>query len=264
MKYFCLSIAGFDGSGGAGIQADLKTFSALGCYGMTVLTALPIQNTTGVKSCYPLSASCVLDQLETLFEDMRPSGIKIGMLGGPEVVTAVAKFLKKQASGIPIVLDPVMSAKNAATLLTAEGVEVLRSQLIPYVTLLTPNVPEAECLAQQTGLMSDLARKIQAMGPKAVLIKGGHADGPYCDDVLCDKDGELYWIEGERVDSKNTHGTGCTLSAAIVAYLARGDPLRSACCKAKRYLSGALWAAKDLTLGKGRGPLNHFFNGVSP
>lgn len=258
MKYKCLSIAGFDGSGGAGIQADLKTFSALGCYGMTVLTALPVQNTCGVKRCYEIPLSAIEEQLETIFEDIIPDAIKIGMLFSAEITEVVADFLKKHANAIPIVLDPVMLAKSGASLLLPEAIDALKEKLIPLATLITPNLPEAHALSGNTQAPETLAAELLDLGPEAVLLKGGHAEGAESNDLLLEKTGEISWFKTERIDSKNTHGTGCTLSAAACAYLARGYRLKEACTRAKEYLSKALKAAQHNSVGKGHGPVHHF------
>ena len=258
MKYKCLSIAGFDGSGGAGIQADLKTFSALGCYGMTVLTALPVQNTCGVKGCYDIPLNCIKEQLETIFEDITPDSIKIGMLFSTEIIEMVAGFLEQHAKGIPIVLDPVMVAKSGSPLLLPEAVGALKERLIPLATLITPNLPEAHALAGNTQDPEALAAKLLDLGPEAVLLKGGHAEGSESNDFLLEQTGQTAWIKAERVDSKNTHGTGCTLSAAIGAYLARRYALREACALAKEYVFKALKAAQHNSVGKGHGPVHHF------
>ncbi|MFC3908660.1 bifunctional hydroxymethylpyrimidine kinase/phosphomethylpyrimidine kinase [Legionella dresdenensis] len=263
IQHVALSIAGFDGSGGAGIQADLKAFSALGCYGMTVLTALPVQNTCGVKSCYEIPVQAVTGQLQTLFEDIRPHSIKIGMLYSEEIITAVADFLKQHAQGIPVVLDPVAVAKSGAPLLLPEAVNALKTTMLPLATLVTPNLPEAQTLTgkaiKSAGEMPEVAALLQAMGAKNVLIKGGHLNEGNARDLLLNQEGELQWFTGPRIQSKNTHGTGCTLSAAIAANLARGLELADACADAKQYLSLAIESASQQSVGKGHGPVHHFF-----
>lgn len=258
MKYKCLSIAGFDGSGGAGLQADLKTFSALGCYGMTVLTALPVQNTCGVRCCYDIPLQCIDDQLHAIFEDITPDSIKIGMLFSTPIIELVADFLAKHAREIPIIIDPVMVAKSGDHLLLPEAIDTLRNKLIPLATLLTPNLPEAYALAQQTEDLDHLAECLLALGPNAVLIKGGHAIGDQCNDLFIDKNGARCVLEGTKINTKNTHGTGCTLSAAICAGIAQGLSTLTACQHAKRYLFDAILSAKDNSVGKGQGPVNHF------
>ena len=259
MKYKCLSIAGFDGSGGAGIQADLKTFSALGCYGMNVLTALPVQNTCGVRSCYELSLQCIEEQLEAIFDDIRPDAIKIGMLFSAEIIELLAAFLQKNADDIPIILDPVMVAKSGDVLLKENAMESLKTTLIPIVNLITPNLPEAQSLIPGINNKKLLAQKLLALGCDAVFLKGGHDESTTSDDLfLSAKDEQL--LSARRIASKNTHGTGCTLSAAITSFVAQGDSYIEACKKAKRYLSGAIEAAKDESVGKGHGPVHHFYN----
>lgn len=258
MKHKCLSIAGFDGSGGAGVQADLKTFSALGCYGMNVLTALPVQNTQGVRSCYQLLLSAIQEQLEAIFDDITPNSIKIGMLFNSEIIELVAHFLNKHARNIPIVLDPVMLAKSGDPLLLPEAVDTMKTKLIPLATIITPNLPEAYALTTETEDITQLARNLLELGPNAVLMKGGHGTGSNSSDFYLDKEGHSSWLESPRIDSKNTHGTGCTLSSAIAAFLALGHTLPEACSLAKQYLYNAIEAAKNDSVGKGHGPVHHF------
>lgn len=264
MLYKTLSIAGFDGSGGAGIQADLKTFSALGCYGMTVLTALPVQNTCGVRSCHALPAELIEEQLLAIFDDITPDAIKIGMLFNQEIIETVTRFLKENAHGIPIVLDPVTVAKSGDALLLPEAVNTLKKELIPLATLITPNLPEAftltdiPCTTEQD--MPLVAREVLKLNPYAVLLKGGHLSGAEADDLYVDQQGNEEWFQSKRIESKNTHGTGCTLSAAITSLLAHQYTLIEACAMAKAYLTQALAAAKEQTIGKGNGPVHHFYN----
>lgn len=260
MKYKCLSIAGFDGSGGAGIQADLKTFSALGCYGMTVLTALPIQNTCGVKNCYDIPLKAIEEQLEAIFADIIPDSIKIGMLFSEPIIEIVANFLGKNAANIPIVLDPVMIAKSGDALLLPEAVDALKTRLIPLATIITPNLPEAYTLSGKTNDFEQLGEALLKLGSKAVLLKGGHANNKTADDLFLDQQGRRQYFRSERVESKNTHGTGCTLSAAICAFIARELPLFEACERAKNYLFQAILASKNNSVGKGHGPVHHFYD----
>ena len=260
MLYKCLSIAGFDGSGGAGLQADLKTFSALGCYGMTVLTALPIQNTMGVRDCYEIPLAAIQAQLEAIFDDITPDSIKIGMLFKHEIVELVASFLAKHAAGIPIVLDPVMVAKSGDYLLLPEAMGALKKHLLPLATIITPNLPEAQALTESTESMQKLASILLDLGANALLLKGGHQEGPYSNDLFMDQNRQDVWLKSPRINSKNTHGTGCTLSAAITSYLALGLPLEKACDLAKKYLFGALKAAQHASVGHGHGPVHHFHN----
>lgn len=267
----CLSIAGFDGSGGAGMQADLKTFSALGCYGMTVLTALPIQNTVGVRACYDLPFASIAAQLSALFEDIRPHAIKIGMLFSGPIIQVVADFLQANAKGIPIVLDPVMVAKSGDPLLLPDAVLKLKTALLPLATIITPNLPEAYTLlgesiahtASHTVSSSQcavLAQSLLDAGGQAVLLKGGHASGEVVVDTYRDRDGGQATWSTPRVRTRNTHGTGCTLSAAIAAFLAQGATREAACQQAKTYLYQALCAAREQTLGQGHGPVHHFYH----
>ena len=260
MKYKCLSIAGFDGSGGAGIQADLKTFSALGCYGMTVLTALPVQNTCGVRNCYDIPLIAIQEQLEAIFDDITPDSIKIGMLFSASIIELVTNFLKLRAATIPIILDPVMVAKSGDPLLQADAIIALKTLLIPISTLITPNLPEAYALANTAHESnSNLASDLLNLGCHAVLLKGGHDHGPTSDDIFLDRQGSSHTLSSERIASKNCHGTGCTLSAAIASFVAQGVPLLEACIRAKAYLSAAMWAARDNSVGKGHGPVHHFY-----
>ncbi|WP_028388569.1 bifunctional hydroxymethylpyrimidine kinase/phosphomethylpyrimidine kinase [Legionella fairfieldensis] len=264
MQYKALSIAGFDGSGGAGIQADLKTFSAFGCYGMTVLTALPVQNTCGVRSCYEIPVRAVEEQLEAIFDDIKPNSIKIGMLFKKEIIACVAAFLKKYGAGIPVVLDPVIVAKSGDPLLQPDALELLKEELFPLTTLITPNLPEAEAL---TGFsvnsmeeMVDAAKKLSDLGAKQVLLKGGHLSEEYSNDLLFNVQGDKHWFTGSRIISRNTHGTGCTLSAAIAACLAMGFDLIQSCQLAKHYIFQAIKAAKNEKTGRGHGPVHHFYH----
>lgn len=261
IQYKSLSIAGFDGSGGAGIQADLKTFSALGCYGMTVLTALPVQNTCGVSQCYDLPLSAIADQLEAIFSDIRPDSIKIGMLANAEIIELVASYLEKNARDIPIVLDPVMMAKSGAPLLQLEAIDVLKQTLIPLCTIITPNLPEA-CLLlgnTQDQSMSDMAKALLDLGSEYVLLKAGHAKGSQVNDLLVNREQELV-LTSERIVTKNTHGTGCTLSAAIAAGLAKGLPMQQVAQVAKNYVFEAIKSAAINSVGQGHGPVHHFYH----
>ncbi len=260
VQHKCLSIAGFDGSGGAGLQADLKTFSALGCYGMTVLTALPIQNTLGVSRCYDIPLVAIEEQLDAIFDDIIPDSIKIGMLFKSEIVELVAHFLEKRAVGIPIILDPVMVAKSGDYLLLPEAIITLKKHLLPLATIITPNAPEAEALTGTTTDQQTQAKQLLHLGANAVLLKGGHLGGHDSNDLYIDQHGQNIWLKSPRIHSNNTHGTGCTLSAAIAAHLALGRPLADACRLAKNYLFAALKAAQLSSVGHGHGPVHHFHN----
>lgn len=263
-KHTCtLTIAGFDGSGGAGIQADLKTFSALGCYGMSVLTALPVQNTMGVQSIYDIPDKCIEEQLRAICEDIQPDAIKIGMLHRPEVVQIILKALEKY-SQIKVILDPVMLAKSGNRLLTPMTNEAMKEKLFPIATLITPNLPEASILLQREiktrEQMEQAALDLIKVGPKAALIKGGHLIQGPCDDCLCvsDPHPKIYWFSSPRITTKNSHGTGCTLSAAITAYLAKGNPINESVEMAKKYIFECIKAGADFKTGQGNGPVHHF------
>lgn len=266
MTNIVLSIAGFDGSGGAGMQADLKTFAALGCYGTTVLTALPVQNTTGIKGLYRLPTQAIQDQLEVLFEDIVPDAIKIGMLFDAEIIQVVSDFLKQHAASIPVVLDPVMCAKSGDALLLPEAVETLKTQLIPLTTLITPNLPEAAALIGRAidtqEEMLPAMQQLLSLGAQAVLLKGGHAVGDMACDLYAEREemGKTHWLEAPRIMTQNTHGTGCTLSAAIAACLSKKMSLLESCRHAKNYLSNALEAGSRQKIGKGNGPVDHFYH----
>jgi hydroxymethylpyrimidine/phosphomethylpyrimidine kinase len=255
-----LSVAGSDPSGGAGIQADLKTFSALGTYGAAAITALTAQNTCGVSGVLPIPASFVTDQLDALFTDLDIRAVKTGMLGGPEVVEAVAGAVSRYRVK-NLVVDPVMVAASGDRLVSDETVAAIRDRLLPVATLVTPNLPEAATLLGwdevTSSTMTKAAESLLALGPAAALVKAGHAEGPEAVDVLADAEG-IREYRAPRIDTRNTHGTGCTLASAIAARLAHGAQLRDAVDIAKRYLTGALRAADSLRVGHGRGPVHHF------
>lgn len=254
-----LSIAGSDCSGGAGIQADIKTMSALGVFGMSVIVSVVAENTSRVISIEDVSPKVIADQIDAIFEDIEVNAVKVGMLSTPACMLAVAEKLK-QYKPIHVVIDPVMYAKNGCPLMREESVETLIKEIIPLATLLTPNIPEAEKIADmQIKTIKDMqsaAKKIHSLGAKAVLIKGGHRLGDARDILF---DGENYFSFAEkRINTKNTHGTGCTLSSAIASYLALGETLENAVEKAKKYVTTAIEHA--LEIGKGCGPTNHFYN----
>ncbi len=256
-----LSIAGSDPSGGAGIQADLKSFAANGAYGMAVITALTAQNTTGVAGVEFVHPSFVHDQIKAVFSDVRVDAVKIGMVGTADIATAVADALSMYQS-IPIVLDPVMMAKGGAPLMTDDAMEAVCKRLVPLATIVTPNLPEAAKLiageeAQTRDDMIAQAKAITALGPRAALVKGGHLDEEQSPDVLF-ADGEINWFDGPRTVTKNTHGTGCTLSSALAAQLAKGLSLPLSAKRAKDYVAGAIASADELCVGSGHGPINHF------
>ncbi len=253
-----LSIAGTDPSGGAGIQADLKTFAAHGCYGMCVITALVAQNTVGVRAVQPASSELVRAQMDCVFEDIFPDAVKIGMLTSRDIADVVADGLEAWKAR-RIVVDPVMVSSSGRRLLSEDAVSVLTRRILPRAALVTPNIPEAEVLSGTTiacrADMEHAARALQRTLGCAVLVKGGHAAGG-ADDVLCDGDA-LQWFCGARVENSNTHGTGCTLSSAIACALGQGHTLSESIDAAKRYLTGALRAGLDL--GRGNGPLDHLY-----
>jgi hydroxymethylpyrimidine/phosphomethylpyrimidine kinase len=256
-----LSIAGSDPSGGAGMQADLKTFAALGCHGMAVLAALTAQNTQGVSAIHLPPAEFVGEQIKMLLADVEVAAIKIGMLGSPAIVAAVAGALQDHPS-IPLVLDPVLSSTSGADLGGDGVIAAMRVSLFSRATVVTPNLHEAARLAHapvpaNRAEMENIARHLRAGGTAAWLIKGGHTGGAASDDVLFDG-ATCHWFSAPRIQTRNTHGTGCTLSSAIAAYLAKGLPLPEAISQAKIYLSTALAGADALDVGKGPGPVDHF------
>jgi len=256
-----LSIAGSDPSGGAGIQADLKAFAACGVYGMAAITALTAQNTQGVAGVHPVPADFVAAQIAAIFADIRVDAVKIGMIANAEIAAAVAEALAPH-SAVPVVLDPVMVAKGGAALLAPAAVAILTRRLLPRATLLTPNLPEAAALlgedeARDRAAMEAQAGRLRALGPAFVLVKGGHLGGAASPDVLATEAGPV-WFEGDRVATRNTHGTGCTLSSALAAELAKGATPQAAVVAAKRYLAGAIAAAGALSVGSGHGPVHHF------
>jgi hydroxymethylpyrimidine/phosphomethylpyrimidine kinase len=261
MTAIALTIAGSDSSGGAGIQADLKTFSALGVYGASAITALTAQNTLGVEAVHAVPPDFILKQIEAVARDLDVGAVKIGMLATSAIIAAVAEGLN-MFPGVPVVLDPVMVAASGDPLLDEDAVETLRTTLVPRASLITPNLPEAAKLlgGHQAGdelEMSAQAEALSRLGAKAVLIKGGHAEGENAVDILVDAEGTLR-LEAPRVATRNTHGTGCTLSSAIAAELAKGASLRAAVLAAKAYVTAAIEAADALRIGKGRGPVHHF------
>lgn len=254
-----LTIAGSDSSGGAGIQADLKTFAAHGVYGMSVITALTAQNTETVTGVFETPAEFVGQQIDTVVADIRPDALKTGMLSSAPIIAVVAEKIRQH--GIRnVVVDPVMVSKSGARLLREDAVEALRAQLLPLADVVTPNIPEAEDLLGRT-LRSDDdfrqgARDIAAMGPRSVVLKGGHREGDVVVDLLFDGE-EFHAYSGPRVQTTSTHGTGCTFASAIAAQLALGSALPQAVRLARSYLQGALEHARPI--GHGHGPVNHFW-----
>jgi hydroxymethylpyrimidine/phosphomethylpyrimidine kinase len=256
-----LTIAGSDSGGGAGVQADLKTFSALGTYGCSVFAALTAQNTRAVTAIHDVPPEFVTAQLDAVFADIEIAAVKLGMLSRPEAIEAIADGLRRHGAR-NIVIDPVMVAKSGARLLREEAVSALKTQLLPLATLITPNLPEAGVLldlepARDAAGMMEMASALRGFGPRAVLVKGGHLEGPESIDVL-DDGGDPQVLVAPRVATSNTHGTGDTLSSAIAAFLARGHGLREAAREAKAYLTDALRASDQLSVGHGHGPVHHF------
>ena len=254
-----LTIAGSDSSGGAGIQADIKTMTANGVFAMSAITALTAQNTTGVTDILEATPAFLEKELDAVFTDIFPDAVKIGMVSSAELITVIADKLR-QYGARHVVVDPVMVATSGAKLLRSDAIEVLKERLLPLAEVLTPNIPEAEILAdmkiESPADMETAARTICEKYGCAVLCKGGH-DLNDANDLLW-KDGKGRWFNGRRIDNPNTHGTGCTLSSAIASNLAKGMELDAAVERAKAYISGALAAMLDL--GKGRGPMNHMFD----
>jgi hydroxymethylpyrimidine/phosphomethylpyrimidine kinase len=256
-----VTIAGSDSSGGAGIQADLKTFAALGVYGATVITAVTAQNTRGVSAIHDVPPDFITAQIDAVFSDLSVGAVKIGMLSQPATIEAVAAGLDRHKVQ-NVVLDPVMVATSGDRLLAAEAVELLRRLLIPRALVLTPNLPEAAALldapmATTEPEMREQAERLLALGARAVLLKGGHANGPESVDFLVEAHAVARLAAG-RIPTSNVHGTGCTLSAAIAAGLAKGLKLDEAVREAKAYVTAAIAAAGRLTVGGGAGPLHHF------
>ncbi|MCI4666157.1 MAG: bifunctional hydroxymethylpyrimidine kinase/phosphomethylpyrimidine kinase [Neomegalonema sp.] len=256
-----LSIAGSDPSGGAGIQADLKTIAANGGYGMAAITALTAQNTQGVTGVELIAPSFVAQQIETVLDDVAVHAVKIGMIATADIAKAVADVLRRRRPRW-VVLDPVMVAKSGHSLLAPDAVRALVTELAPLATVVTPNLPEAVAMLNVAPVlrrdeMPAIGDALRALGPAAALVKGGHLEGADSPDYLAQEtDGE--WLEGARVATKNTHGTGCTLSSAIATQLARTDDVALACRNAKAYVTRAIETADALSVGSGHGPLNHF------
>jgi hydroxymethylpyrimidine/phosphomethylpyrimidine kinase len=255
-----LSIAGSDSGGGAGIQADLKTFSALGCFGMTAITALTAQNTLGVRSIHSVPPSILADQIDAVVEDIGVDAVKIGMLHSGETVRTVAAALRRHGLG-KIVLDPVMIATSGAKLIDDQAIEVLVRELFPLAALVTPNLDEAALLVRQPlnneADMEAAARQLIERGAQAVLVKGGHLPGGTVSDLLLARGGQPLWMRAARIASGNTHGTGCTLSSAIASHFALGAELGEAVARAREFVRGALQAGAPVRTGGGSGPLNH-------
>lgn len=258
-----LSIAGSDSGGGAGIQADIKTISALGCFATTAITAVTVQNTLGVSGIHSIPIEIVRSQIKAVMDDIQPSAIKIGMVHHPELAITIASVLKKYRD-VFIVFDPVMVATSGDQLIESNTIETLKKELFPLAQLITPNLDEAYML---TGItihtiadMRACAQEIIDSGCNAVLVKGGHLRGSVLYDVFLNKNGDECIFKSTAIDTLNTHGTGCSLSSAIASYLALGNDLVTSIARSARYVQHAIKHGKDVKIGKGHGPLNHFFN----
>ena len=261
MTAIAVTIAGSDSGGGAGIQADLKTFSALGVYGASVITALTAQNTCGVTGIHDVPPDFITAQIDAVFSDLAVNAVKIGMLSRPDAIRAVAAGLDRWKQSL-VVLDPVMVATSGDKLLAPEAIDVLKRELFPRALVVTPNLPEAAALldapiATTEAEMRQQAERLLAMGAKTVLMKGGHGSGAESVDLLVSPSA-VARLSAERVPTANTHGTGCTLSSAIAAGLAKGQRLAEAVSDAKQYVTEAIRASEELAIGKGHGPVHHF------
>lgn len=265
MYRVALSIAGSDSSGGAGIQADIKTFAALGVYGATAITAITAQNTLGVHSQHPIPPQMVHDQIVAVVDDLAPAVVKIGMLANAEIANCVADALHECST--PIILDPVIVSTSGHRLLSIEAIEVVKQRLLPMATLVTPNIPEMEALTQMpVDTYEDKARAAEHLfnyGVKAILLKGGHEVGDTKSDILFTQSAtgiETTTFTSPTIPTRNTHGTGCTLSSAIAAYIARGCEMVEAIRHAKEYVTEAIRHGAEIAIGHGHGPVNHGFN----
>ncbi len=261
MTPVALTIAGSDSSGGAGIQADLKSFAALGVYGASAITALTAQNTRGVSGIHPVPAAFVSAQIDAVFSDLAVDAVKIGMVAQAETIAAIADGLKRWAPR-HIVLDPVMVATSGDRLLAAEAVDALKTLLFPLASLITPNLPEAAALLNEQVASNEAdverqGRRLLAMGCRAVLVKGGHGPGTESIDYLIDAEPSIA-LSASRIATANTHGTGCSLSSAIAAGLAKGETLETAARHAKAWITDAIAAADRFAVGHGHGPVHHF------
>lgn len=261
-----LTIAGSDCSGGAGIQADIKTISALGCYATSAITAVTVQNTCGVSAIHPIPAEYVKSQIEAVMTDIKPEAVKIGMINDVEIVRAIASSIKTYRPKF-VVFDPVMVSTSGCKLIEDKAIEAIKNELIPLSTIITPNLKEAIVLTgdniSHAGSMIEAGRKILNYGCHSVLVKGGHLDGDDMCDVLCiNGDSNPYTFTARKIDSHNTHGTGCTLSSAIATNLALGYTLQEAVNRAKEYVYKGILTGKDIHIGNGHGPLNHFHTPV--
>lgn len=261
-----LTIAGSDSGGGAGIQADLKTFSALGCYGMSAISALTAQNTVGVSGIHDVPTNFIVDQMNAVFDDIGVDAVKTGMLHRPEVIQKVAQALKSRNVS-NLVIDPVMFAKSGDKLLLDEAISALREELIPLATVLTPNIPEAELLLNRrldsSKDLAQAAKDLCDLGPQAVVVKGGHLKDNISDDWLfikkTERIGVAVQLHCKRIDTNNLHGAGCSFSAAIASFLALGNSIEHSVNLSREFITGAITAGSDFKLGKGNGPIMHFY-----
>lgn len=257
-----LTIAGFDGSGGAGIQADIKTFSALGCYATSVLTALPVQNTQGVRTIHPISCTAVKEQIEALMDDISPATIKIGMVHTPELVETIVETLSRYPA-VPLIFDPVMVATSGHRLIEEDTITAIVRHLLPRAEMITPNMDEAAILAgmpvKTTRDMIEAGERILKLGCRGVLMKGGHLEADILTSYYLGSGGICRPFEHKKFNTRNTHGSGCTLSSAIAAYRARGKTPEEAVILAQQYVHEAIRYGRNVQTGKGNGPLNHFF-----
>ena len=262
MKHYTtvLTIAGSDSGGGAGIQADIKTISALGCYATTAITAITVQNTVGVEAVHPVPVDIVKGQIEAVLSDIGADAVKIGMLQSAEIVRAVAETLRKYKVG-NVVLDPVMVSTSGHRLIEEEAIDTLRRELIPLARVITPNIPEAEILLggeeiRSQASLPEMAQRLSASYGVSVLLKAGHLSEDELTDILYDKETDkLLQLTSKRIRTRNTHGTGCTMSSALAASLAKGETLQQAASSAKTFISNAIIAGADYEIGHGHGPV---------
>lgn len=258
-----LSIAGSDSGGGAGIQADLKTISALGCFATTAITAVTVQNTLGVSGIHPIPVAVVKAQIKVVMDDLKPAAIKIGMVHNADLAMGIAKTLSAYST-VPVIFDPVMVSTSGHRLIAKETVETMIKHLFPIAQLLTPNLDEAAILAEMEiknlSDMKEAAQRIMQYGCNAVLVKGGHLKGRDLYDVYVDKNRQVRVYKSAAIPSMNTHGTGCSLSSAISSYIAQGNELQTAISNSKMYIQQAIAHGREVKTGDGQGPLNHFFD----
>lgn len=256
-----LTIAGFDGSGGAGLQADIKTISALGCYATSVLTALPVQNTLGVESIYPIPEEVVARQIASVMDDIPPKAIKIGMVHTKALLMTIVDMLTKYPE-VPIIFDPVMVSSSGRQLMENDAIAAMVEHLFPLLSIVTPNMDEAAALA---GMPINNVDDMYVAGAKikrqckSVLIKGGHLQQEQLSSLYFDEAGDVHQFQSQKYNTNNTHGTGCTLSSAIASYIARGESFLQAVAKGQKYVQQSILHGMDVKTGKGKGPLNHFF-----